>query len=236
MSIPCEIQLERLTRGFAGSVVLNHIDLRIERGQFVVLLGKSGSGKSTLLRALAELDDDAEGGGHLEVPDERAVLFQDSRLLPWESALDNVILGLDGPQAQSLGKQALANVGLRNRENAWPNQLSGGEQQRVALARALVSKPRLILADEPFGALDALTRLQMQDLLREVVARHAPTVVMVTHDVDEALLLADRILVLENGRIGQDLIIDLQHPRKLGDLEIERRQLLASLGVELNHL
>ncbi|QBS44145.1 ABC transporter ATP-binding protein [Nocardia sp. CS682] len=227
------VRTRALRRGFGERVVLRDIDLDIARGEFVALLGRSGSGKSTLLRALAELDYDVPGSGELTVPAERAVVFQDSRLLPWIRVLDNVILGLRGTGAAERGRAALAEVGLAGREKAWPRELSGGEQQRVALARSLVREPELLLADEPFGALDALTRIRMHVLLQDLCARHKPAVLLVTHDVDEALLLADRVLVLDEGRIALDQRIDLERPRRHGDPGFIRHRslLLASLGV-----
>ncbi|MFC9433875.1 ABC transporter ATP-binding protein [Nocardia sp. NPDC057030] len=227
------VRTRELRRGFGERVVLQDIDLDIARGEFVALLGRSGSGKSTLLRALAELDYDVPGSGELTVPAERAVVFQDPRLLPWTRVLDNVILGLNGGGAAERGRAALAEVGLAGREKAWPRQLSGGEQQRVALARSLVREPELLLADEPFGALDALTRIKMHALLQDLCAKHRPAVLLVTHDVDEAVLLADRVLVLDEGRIAVDQRIDLERPRRHSDPGFirHRSRLLASLGV-----
>lgn len=223
-----------LHRGFDGRAVLRGIDIDIARGEFVALLGRSGSGKSTLLRALAELDYDVPGSGDLKVPANRAVVFQDSRLLPWARVLDNVILGLTGRDAKQRGEQALAEVGLAGRERAWPKELSGGEQQRVALARSLVREPELLLADEPFGALDALTRIKMHVLLQELCAKHRPAVLLVTHDVDEAVLLADRVLVLDEGRIAVDQRIELPRPRRHREPKFNfyRELLLESLGVD----
>ncbi|WP_280231482.1 ABC transporter ATP-binding protein [Nocardia cyriacigeorgica] len=228
------VRARGLTRGFGDRVVLDGLDLDIARGEFVALLGRSGSGKSTLLRALAELDDGVPGSGELSVPAEKAVVFQDSRLLPWTRVLDNVTLGLTGPGAADRGRDALAEVGLAGREKAWPRELSGGEQQRVALARSLVRAPALLLADEPFGALDALTRIRMHVLLRELCAKHTPAVLLVTHDVDEAVSLADRVLVLEAGRIVLDRRIDLEQPRRHSDPAFARyrEELLGGLGVE----
>lgn len=228
-----EVRIEGLTRRFEGRAVLDQLQLQVPPGQFVALLGRSGSGKSTLLRALAGLDDDVAGEGVLQVPPARSVLFQDSRLLPWESVLANVILGIEGEGAEQQGRQALASVGLAGRESAWPNQLSGGEQQRAALARSLVRRPQLLLADEPFGALDALTRLKMQALLRSVVKRERPTVLLVTHDVDEALALADRILVLDQGRIMLDVPVELAtRSAEPPAFTLLRQRLLRSLGVD----
>lgn len=228
------VRTEGLVRGFDGRAVLDGIDLEIGPGEFVVLLGRSGSGKSTLLRALAELDDGVPGSGGLEVPVERAVVFQDSRLLPWTRVLDNVVLGLDGPDARTRGTAALDEVGLAGRERAWPGELSGGEQQRVALARSLVREPRLLLADEPFGALDALTRARMHDLLLELFDLHRPAVLLVTHDVEEAVVLGDRVLVLERGRVAVDRRIDHPRPRRIEEAALveHRDRLLEALGVD----
>ncbi|GAA1762206.1 ABC transporter ATP-binding protein [Luedemannella helvata] len=224
------VEVRDLVRRFGERTVLDHLDLTIPAGQFVALLGRSGSGKSTLLRALAGLDHRADGSGDLRVPHQVSVAFQDARLLPWLRVLDNVILGLDDERR---GREALAEVGLAGRERAWPGQLSGGEAQRAALARSLVWEPQLLLADEPFGALDALTRIRMHDLLRELCARHRPAVLLVTHDVDEAVLLADRVLVLTDGRVGVDLAIELDAPRSHGDPRFitYRERLLRALGV-----
>lgn len=226
------VSARSLSRGFGDRVVLDAIDLDIARGEFVALLGRSGSGKSTLLRALAELDYDVLGSGELQVPANRSVVFQDSRLLPWSRVLDNVILGLPGRDAAERGQAALAEVGLAGREKAWPKELSGGEQQRVALARSLVREPELLLADEPFGALDALTRIRMHALLRELCATHTPAVLFITHDVDEALLLADRVLVLQDGRIVSDRTVELDTPRTHSDPKFaaQREDLLTALG------
>lgn len=227
------VHIRHLTRGFRGRRVLDIPALDLAPGEFVALIGRSGSGKSTLLRAIAALDDDAEGDGTLFVSDSRSVLFQDSRLLPWNSILHNVTIGLRTADAERRGRAALADVGLAGREDAWPNMLSGGEQQRVALARSLVREPELLLADEPFGALDALTRLRMHELLFRLVDRLRPTVLLVTHDVDEALVLADRVLVMEEGRIRFDRLVTLPHPRRKTDPRFAelRAELLKTLGV-----
>lgn len=229
------VRTNNLSRGFDGRAVLRNVDLEIRDGEFVALLGRSGSGKSTLLRALAELDHGVPGSGTIEVPNRRAVVFQDSRLLPWARVLDNVVLGLSGGDAVERGTKALAEVGLAGRERAWPNELSGGEQQRVSLARSLVREPELLLADEPFGALDALTKIKMHTLLQELCAAHRPAVLLVTHDVDEAIALADRVLVLDHGALAVELTIDLPHPRAAHPLETAgyRRTLLEALGVEV---
>ncbi|MDB5499059.1 MAG: transporter ATP-binding protein [Phenylobacterium sp.] len=228
------VRVRALTRRFTLKGVLNSVDLDIRKGEFVALLGRSGCGKSTLLRALAQLDHEATGVGEIVTPERLSVIFQDARLLPWKRVLDNVILGLDGPDAKARGRQALAEVELPGREASWPYELSGGEQQRVALARSLVREPELLLADEPFGALDALTRIRMHVLLKRLSDVHKPAVLLVTHDVDEAIDLADRVVVLEEGRIVADIAVDLppggpERSVRFADL---RRQLLGRLGVE----
>lgn len=226
------VRAHGLTRAFDGRGILHGIDLTIQRGEFVALLGRSGSGKSTLLRILARLD--AEFGGTLDVPRRPAVAFQDSRLLPWARVVNNVRLGLQGPKWSQRALDLLDEVGLRDRAKAWPVTLSGGEAQRAALARALLREPELLLMDEPFGALDALTRIRMHRLLRTLCDRYRPAVLLVTHDVDEAILLADRVLVLTDGRLSLDTPIDLpaegrRHSEHFADL---RKHLLTELGVQ----
>ncbi|MEY2683342.1 MAG: hypothetical protein RJA09_486 [Pseudomonadota bacterium] len=223
-----------LSRHFGGKVVLDRLSLDIPAGQFVALLGESGSGKTTLLRALAGLDDDAHRSGHHTVPDGVSVLFQDARLLPWLTVLDNVVLGLQRVDAREAALALLQAVGLGDKAQVWPSTLSGGQKQRAALARSLLRAPQLLLADEPFGALDALTRRKMHGLLFGLIHRQKPTVVLVTHDVDEALLLADRILVLRNGQIAEDHRVDLPHPRRASHPAVDtlRLRLLESLGVD----
>jgi sulfonate transport system ATP-binding protein len=221
----------------SGGGVLDGLDLDIAAGEFVALIGRSGTGKSTLLRALAGLDRDVTGHGRIAVPDAVSVVFQDSRLLPWKRILDNVVLGLrtgDGLKKSAVerGRRALAEVGLAGRERAWPHELSGGEQQRVSLARSLVREPQLLLADEPFGALDALTRIRMHALLRKLCEAHRPAVLLVTHDVDEAIVLADRVILLDGGVVRADVRVDLPH-RSPADPEFAelRTFLLDQLGV-----
>ncbi|MFD7280363.1 ABC transporter ATP-binding protein [Streptomyces sp. NPDC059862] len=229
------VRIENLVRSFGQRRVLDGLDLAIAPGEFVALLGRSGSGKSTLLRALARLDHDVAGSGDLTAPEHVSVVFQDARLLPWKRLLDNVVLGLNGPLAEERGRAALAEVGLAGREQAWPVELSGGEQQRVSLARSLVREPQLLLADEPFGALDALTRIRMHALLKRLCERHRPAVLLVTHDVDEAIALADRVVVLDRGRIAADVPVELSAPRRHGSTEYAalRGRLLVQLGVDL---
>ena len=192
--------VDQIVRRFGDRVVLDHLDLTIAGEELVVLLGPSGCGKTTLLRLMAGLD--RPDGGTVEVPVRRAIVFQGDRLLPWQRALPNVTLGLYGPDADRRAQAALAEVGLAGRERAWPKELSGGEAQRVALARALVSDPELVLLDEPFAALDAITRLRMHNLVRALRRRHHAAMLLVTHDVDEAIALADRIVVMSHGRIA----------------------------------
>ena len=224
------VDVHGLTRYFGDRAVLGGLDLVIPSGQFVALLGASGSGKSTLLRVLAGLDTHI--GGDASIARRRAVVFQSPRLLPWKRVWRNVTLGVAGAgRAQAL--EALDEVGLTERGEAWPATLSGGEAQRVALARALIRDPDLLLLDEPFAALDALTRLNAQKLVYDLWQRHAPAVLLVTHDVDEALLLADRVLVLSDGVIAHDITLDEIRPRESSDpwFVASRRDLLARLGV-----
>jgi sulfonate transport system ATP-binding protein len=221
-----------LRRSFGDREVLRGVDLDIGRNEFVALLGRSGSGKTTILRALAGIDTDVSG--ELYVPARRSVVYQDPRLLPWSKVLDNVVLGLPRADAAIRGRTALAEVGLRGHENDWPKTLSGGEAQRVSLARALVRQPDLLLLDEPFGALDALTRIRMHALVIQLCERHHPAVLFVTHDVDEAILLADRVMVLTDGRLSLDLPVDVQSPRMRGNTAFSelRSRLLAELGLD----
>jgi sulfonate transport system ATP-binding protein len=220
-----------LTRRFGDRVVLDGLDLDIGSGEFVAMIGRSGSGKSTLLRALAGLD--REISGSLTVSGPVAVAFQEPRLVPWKRVLANVALGLRVPSPESVASGALAEVGLSERASAWPLTLSGGEAQRASLARALVRSPSLLLLDEPFSALDALTRISMHRLVLSLWERHKPAVLLVTHDVDEALSLADRVLVLGDGKIAHSASISLPRPRNREHPELIalRLQLLTELGV-----
>ena len=226
------IRIEGLTRQFGGQAVLEALDLEVGRGEFVALLGRSGSGKTTLLRALAGLDAVTEG--RIAVPAEFAVVFQEARLLPWKRIWQNVALGLPGQNARARAQAALEEVGLGHRLDAWPLTLSGGEAQRAGIARALVREPGFLMLDEPFASLDALTRLRMQAMVGELWQRHRCAVLLVTHDVDEALLLADRAVVLQGGRIATEVTIDMPHPRRHADPRFARLRtmLLSALGVE----
>lgn len=217
------IVVEELSKSFSGRQVLHGLDLEIEAGEFVAIVGRSGCGKSTLLRLVAGLES-ADGGriGYgpgSERPDTR-IMFQDSRLLPWKRVLNNVALGLD--QGREAARYALRQVGLEDRADEWPAVLSGGQRQRVALARALVHEPQLLLLDEPLGALDALTRIDMQQLIETLWRQRGFTALLVTHDVQEAIALADRVLLIEDGRITLDERISLPRPRARGHAEFAR--------------
>jgi len=226
------VRLRRFTRRFGETVVLKELDLEIAPGEFVALLGRSGSGKTTLLRTLAGLDP--VDGQDVVTPGGRAVVFQDPRLLPWKRVWRNVALGLSGSDARDRARAALTEVGLGHRLDVWPATLSGGEAQRTALARALVREPQLLLLDEPFAAVDALTRIRMHDLVLSLWRAHRPAVLLVTHDVDEAITLADRVLVLDDGRIAGEERIRLARPREAGaEFQAIRRRLLSHLGLEL---
>ncbi|WP_430377546.1 ABC transporter ATP-binding protein [Streptomyces sp. B1-3] len=225
------VRVEGLTRSFDGRPVIDDLRLDVRPGEFVALLGRSGCGKSTLLRILAGLDRDIEGT--VLVPRRKAVAFQAPRLMPWKKVWRNVLLGLPGKPARAVADQALEEVGLGHRSDAWPKTLSGGEAQRASLARALVREPDLLLLDEPFGALDALTRIKAQRLVGELWQRRGCAVLLVTHDVEEAVLLADRVLVMDEGVIAHEQEIDLDRPRDIADPRFAeiRGQLLERLGV-----
>ncbi|WP_042921316.1 aliphatic sulfonates ABC transporter ATP-binding protein [Stutzerimonas kunmingensis] len=219
------LAIEGIGKAFGAREVLRGIDLNIPAGQFVAVVGRSGCGKSTLLRLLAGLDQPSRGAllagnGPLSAAhDDTRLMFQDARLLPWKRVIDNVGLGLSGdwrPRA----REALAAVGLADRAGEWPAALSGGQKQRVALARALIHQPRLLLLDEPLGALDALTRIEMQQLIERLWQQHGFTVLLVTHDVAEAVAVADRVILIEDGRIGLDLPVDLARPRHRGSARL----------------
>jgi sulfonate transport system ATP-binding protein len=225
------VRVTGLAKRFGARQVLDDVRFSIGDGEFVALLGRSGSGKSTILRILAGLDPEVDG--EVWVPSRRAVVFQEPRLLPWTKVLGNVTLGLRAPQDRARGLALLDEVGLAGHATDWPKTLSGGEAQRVALARALIREPQLLLLDEPFGALDALTRLKMHTLLKQLCLRHNPSVLLVTHDVDEAIVLADRILVLTDGSISFDQTVTLpQDPmRRTTGFDALRATLLTQLGV-----
>ncbi|ASG22932.1 MULTISPECIES: ABC transporter ATP-binding protein [Nitrospirillum] len=225
------VRVRGFSRRFGDVTVLRDLDLDIAPGEFVALLGRSGSGKTTLLRTLAGLD--AAPAEQVSTPGARAVVFQEPRLLPWKKVWRNITLGLKGGRTRLQATAALEEVGLGHRVDAWPATLSGGEAQRAALARALVREPQLLLLDEPFAALDALTRLRMHQLVLSLWRAHRPAVLLVTHDVDEAIALADRILVLADGRLAVEEKVALARPREAGpEFQALRRRLLGHLGVE----
>jgi sulfonate transport system ATP-binding protein len=246
------ITAQRLIRSFAAHDVLRGVEFSVPAGQFVAIVGRSGCGKSTLLRLLLGIDQPSSGrlwfGDRADDPpggDAVRIMFQEARLLPWASVLGNVEVGLGDHRRSADGRQrafdALRSVGLDDRRDDWPSVLSGGERHRVALARALVSRPRVLALDEPLGALDALTRIAMQGLLERVWLDQGFTAILVTHDVAEAVALADRILMIDDGEIAMDLAIDLPRPRERGSAEVARfegrilRRLLAAvpLGARL---
>jgi sulfonate transport system ATP-binding protein len=223
------LSIRGLRKAFGDNQVLRGVDLRVPAGQFVAVIGRSGCGKSTLLRLIAGLD--AYDAGSLEFEQEVGsepanvrVMFQEPRLLPWARVLSNVEVGLGTARrdadAHARAELALAEVGLTDKLSQWPAILSGGQKQRVALARALVSNPQVLAFDEPLGALDALTRITMQQLLERVWRDQGFTAILVTHDVAEAIALADRVIVLEEGRISLDLPVNLPRPRERGSAEI----------------
>ena len=216
------LQTQQLTKRYGDREVLKQVQLDVQPGEFIAIVGRSGCGKSTLLRLVAGLEGASAGqllideAAAKEAKKDTRIMFQDARLLPWKRVLDNVILGLP-ESAREQGRKVLAQVGLADRENEWPARLSGGQRQRVALARALVHQPRLLLLDEPLGALDALTRIEMHRLIEGLWRSHGFTALLVTHDVQEAVALADRVVLIEDGRIALDERIDLPRPRVHGD-------------------
>jgi sulfonate transport system ATP-binding protein len=213
------LEIRGLGHRYGGRDVLGDLDLEVVPGEFVAVVGRSGSGKTTLLRLLAGLETPTRGailqdGSPLAGLNRRArLMFQDARLLPWDRVAGNVGLGLPADRAGRVS-WALEQVGLEDRAEDWPRTLSGGQQQRVALARALAGSPGLLLLDEPLGALDALTRIEMQALVEQVWQASGFTGVLVTHDVEEAVTLADRVLIVDQGRIASETRIPLPRPRR----------------------
>ena len=221
------LTIRDLRKSFGDNEVLRGIDLHIPAGQFVAIVGRSGCGKSTLLRLIAGLDRATAGGidfGEETRAEDIRVMFQEPRLLPWARVLSNVEVGLGreraSADAQARAEYALVEVGLDDKRGQWPAVLSGGQRQRVALARALVSHPRVLAFDEPLGALDALTRISMQRLLERVWHDQGFTAILVTHDVSEAVALADRVLVIEDGIIAHDIDVDIPRPRRRGSAQL----------------
>jgi sulfonate transport system ATP-binding protein len=225
------LTLRGVRKVFGAKTVLNSVDLHVPAGQFLTVVGRSGCGKSTLLRLIAGLDEPTGGKIAIEGgPEGRArvarIMFQEPRLLPWARVDANVAIGLgpaaDHTEALHRSRDALATVGLANRAGEWPSILSGGQKQRVALARALVSAPRILALDEPLGALDALTRIEMQRLVEQVWLSKGFTTILVTHDVTEAVTLGERIVVIDHGAITADIQVDLPRPRQRGSDEFAR--------------
>ena len=229
------VALEGLSKSFGARTVLHDVKLELHAGEFVAVVGRSGCGKSTLLRAIAGLETAEQGTiaiGKGAIAASVRIMFQEARLLPWKTVLENVAIGM--PRSLNAAAATLATVGLADRADDWPAELSGGQRQRVALARALLHEPELLLLDEPLGALDALTRIEMQQLIESLWLARGFTAVLVTHDVQEAIALADRVVLIEDGRITLDLKIDLPRPRARGSVafaSLEQRL----LGHILNH-
>jgi len=211
------VSIHDLKKDYGDRKVLLGVDLEIKPGQFVAIVGRSGCGKSTLLRLVAGLEESTAGSLHLAhvyLPNNKdtRIMFQEARLLPWKKVLNNVSIGLSS-SSLCRAKEVLAAVGLEDRSDEWPARLSGGQKQRVALARALVHKPKLLLLDEPLGALDALTRIEMHHLIESLWLNNGFTALLVTHDVSEAIALADRVILIEDGLISLDIKVDLPRPR-----------------------
>jgi len=220
------VRIRGLGKRYGARQVLQGVELDIAAGEFVAIVGRSGCGKSTLLRMLAGLESGTQGSielNHQPLARDRVaeqgvrLMFQDARLLPWKPVGENVALGLSGPDVGARVQEALAAVGLAERIGDWPTALSGGQRQRVALARALVHRPRLLLLDEPLGALDALTRIEMHALIERLWREHGFTAVLVTHDVSEAVALADRVLLIEDHVVALDQPVSLARPRSRGN-------------------
>jgi sulfonate transport system ATP-binding protein len=229
------VELRGLAMRFGRNEVLRGLDLEVPAGQFLAVVGRSGCGKSTLLRLHAGLDEPSGGvfrfgeGAETRPPrDLVRLMFQEHRLLPWARVLGNVEVGLGAERGSASAAQraleALRAVDLESRAKDWPSVLSGGQKQRVALARALVSRPRFLALDEPLGALDALTRIGMQKLIERVWLEQGFTALLVTHDVSEALMLADRIVLIENGAIALDVAVSLPRPRRRGSVDLAMRE------------
>ncbi len=235
------LQAREVSKNFGGRTVLTGINLDLGPGEIVAVVGCSGCGKSTLLRLLAGLERVSEGnialaGRHLTGLNPSArLMFQDACLLPWRTVLQNVVLAAPSPDGVSAAREALSRVGLLDRADDWPATLSGGQRQRVALARALASNAPLVLLDEPLGALDALTRLEMQSLIEELWLEKQFGGLLITHDVEEAVALADRVLVMEAGRFTLDLAVKLPRPRLRSGSEfvaLKERLLTHLLGAQ----
>ena len=242
------LALNHISKTYPNGVrALENVSLDVEPGEIVAVIGGSGCGKSTLLRAICGLDRPTQGAVRLDdetiiEPHEKiGVIFQEPRLLPWLSVADNVGFGLAGRPKEERNarvKRALDRVGLAEKAKGWPRELSGGQAQRVAIARALVARPEVLLLDEPFSALDAFTRVDLQDHLLNLWADQKPTLVHVTHDVDEAIVLADRVVVMRPrpGRVADRIVIDLPRPRdrQSAAFDFAKRRVLAALDRSLD--
>src|SRR5690625_2621830 len=238
------LELKNVSRTFSGKTVVQNISISVKPGEIIGLLGTSGCGKSTVLRAISGLDDgydgeiDINGKKTKEVHDETGFIFQEPRLLPWLTVIENIIFGLKGKKKENLerAEQYLANVGLDDCGDLYPRQLSGGMAQRVAIARALVTSPEILLLDEPFSALDAFTKMQLQDLLLDIWNMYQSTLVLVTHDIDEAIYLCDRIIILrgEPGEITHEMSINDAHPRERGSERAAKLKTTILESLDLN--
>ncbi|WOB08873.1 ATP-binding cassette domain-containing protein [Piscinibacter gummiphilus] len=237
------LSVRELRKVYGERVVLDDVNFEVAPGEFIAIVGRSGCGKSTLLRLVAALESAQAGSITLDGEslashrDDVRIMFQDARLLPWKRVVDNIALGLEGPDAKTRALEALSQVGLADRAHEWPAVLSGGQRQRVALARALVHRPRLLLLDEPLGALDALTRIEMHGLIERLWKEHGFTAILITHDVSEAVALADRVILIEDHHITLDETIALARPRSRGNpsfAALEERVLLRVLQQPAN--
>jgi sulfonate transport system ATP-binding protein len=238
-----KLELKKVEKSFGKNKVLKEVNLSIKPGELVAIVGRSGCGKSTLLRLIAGLE--SVSNGFVQADEEivkrnhtdSRIMFQDARLLPWKKVLTNVQIGTKS-RSKEEAKAALSLVGLENRADEWPIVLSGGQRQRIALARALAGEPRLLLLDEPLGALDALTRIEMQQLIEKLWLEQKFTAILVTHDVSEAVSLADRVLLIEDGEVTMDIAITLDRPRIKDSkfVYFERLILDRVMGGEESHL
>ena len=235
------LHVDKLQKKFGDATVLDDIELTVKPGQFIAIVGRSGCGKSTLLRLISGLEEATEGGVYLDEDKVQGInldtrfIFQEARLLPWRKIIDNVRIGTENKDKE-LALRALKDVGLDDRANEWPSVLSGGQKQRVSLARALAGNAKLLLLDEPLGALDALTRIEMQQLIENLWREKGFTVILVTHDVSEAVALADRVILIEKGKITMDTKITLARPRERNNdfVYFERRILDRVMNKETN--
>ncbi|MGP4040671.1 ABC transporter ATP-binding protein [Gracilibacillus sp. D59] len=237
------LALRDVSRTFNGTTAVKNVNLEVKPGEIIGLLGTSGCGKSTLLRAISGLDPQYDGDIEIngtvskEIHDTTGFIFQEPRLLPWLNVLDNVTFGLTGSRKEKENKAIdyLESVGLRGKEGLYPRELSGGMAQRVAIARALVTSPEILLLDEPFSALDAFTKMQLQDLLLDVWKKYQSTIVLVTHDIDEATYLCDRVVILKGqpGEVDREITITQDRPRDRGSEELAhlKSEILESLDL-----